>query len=434
MSNDSGVRFWPLTDVGRVRDGNEDSFLVDGNLGLFVVADGMGGHAAGEVASNVAVHALRESVHAERAVLENFERGIPGTSREDILRLLEQGVQTACSKVHAEAQRDPSKRGMGTTVVALLIIGSRGFCVHVGDSRIYLVRNDTVHQLTEDHSLINELLKRGRLQPEQIAKLNMKNAVTRAVGVYESVEADTLDFDVLPGDRFLLCSDGLTEYVEDADIARVFRERPEDQVAQAFVDHANEGGGKDNITAVVVKVPDTEAGVDKLASEVNLKLEMLHRMPMFRHLTYQELVRVMNIIEVRSYDNGESVVSEGEDGDEMFIVLTGRVRVHSGDSTLVELSPGQHFGEMALVDRAPRSASVSSAEPSKLMVVRRRAFFDLIRKDHDVAVKLLWAFLGVLNQRLRTTSRDLGQARETIVMMQAQAALSDGDLLEEVDE
>ena len=403
------------TDVGRVRSGNEDSFLVDEALSLFVVADGMGGHAAGEVASNIAVHTFRDTVHRERDLLERFERGVDSASRQDILRLLEMGVQNACAAVYAEAQRDPSKRGMGTTLVALLIVGTRGFIAHVGDSRIYVARGDSVHQLTEDHSLINELLKRGRLTPEQIAKLNMKNAVTRAVGVYESVEADTLDFDVLAGDRFLLCSDGLTEYVESTDISRVFREVPEDAVAQKFIDLANEGGGKDNITAVVVKVPDTR-GIDRLANEVNLKLETLHRMPLFRHLTYQELVRVMNITAVRSFAANDRIIQEGEDGDEMFIVLSGSVLVHSGDAKITMLGPGQHFGEMALVDKAPRSASVTSENAAKLMVIKRRDFFDIVRKDHDVAVKLLWAFLGVLTERLRVTSRDLSQAREQLAL------------------
>ena len=191
MQTDTVIRFWPKTDVGRVRDVNEDSFLVDESLGLFIVADGMGGHAAGEVASNIAVHTCRETVSRERELIGKFERGTDNTSRKDVLRLMELAVQNACTAVYAEAQKDPSKRGMGTTLVALLIIGARGFIAHVGDSRIYLTRNGSVHQLTEDHSLINELLKRGRLTPEQIAKLNMKNAVTRAVGVYESVEVDT---------------------------------------------------------------------------------------------------------------------------------------------------------------------------------------------------------------------------------------------------
>jgi serine/threonine protein phosphatase PrpC/CRP-like cAMP-binding protein len=424
------LRYWPLTDVGRLRDGNEDSFLVDERLHLFVVADGMGGHAAGEVASSLAVHTFRDTLHAERATLEAFEQGLGGADRGAVLRLLELAVQRACAAVFAEAQMDVNKRGMGTTIVALVVVGSRGFLAHVGDSRVYLVRGGAVHQLTQDHSLINELLKRGRLTPEQIGKLNMKNAVTRAVGVYESVEVDTLDFDVLAGDRFLLCSDGLTEYAQEADILRIFTEVPEDGVAQAFIDHANQGGGKDNVTALVVKLPDATSGLDRLASEVNLKLETLHRMPLFRHLTYQEVVRVMNIVDVRAYAPDQRVIEEGDEGDQMFIVLTGRVRVHSGDAKIAELGPGQHFGEMALVDKVPRSASVTSSEASKLMVLRRRDFFDLVRKDHDVAVKLLWAFLGVLTERLRHTSRDLSDARDQIALLMANDVLSDADLEE----
>ncbi|MDD9934156.1 MAG: Stp1/IreP family PP2C-type Ser/Thr phosphatase [Myxococcales bacterium] len=431
MSQEDGsIRYWPLTDVGRVRAANEDSFLVDPKLQLYVVADGMGGHAAGEVASSLAVHAFRDTIDGEQESLARFDGVIDGAGRKEVLRLMELGVQNACTAVYEEAQRDPGKRGMGTTLVALMILGSRGFIAHVGDSRIYVVRGDSVHQLTQDHSLINELLKRGRLKPDQIAKLNMKNAVTRAVGVYESVEADTLDFDVLAGDRFLLCSDGLTEYAEDNDIQRVFRELPEDDVAQAFIDHANEAGGKDNITALVVKVPDTAKGLDRLASEVNLKLETLHKMPLFRHLTYQELVRVLNIIDVRDYKPGDVVMAAGVEGAEMFIVLTGGVRVHSGETDLVHLGPGQHVGEMALVDKSPRSASISATEPSKLMVMRRREFFDLVRKDHDVAVKLLWSFLGVLTQRLRDTSRELGDAREQIALLVTDEVLDEGDIEE----
>ena len=412
MHAEPTIRFWPMTDVGRVRDANEDSFLVDESLGLAIVADGMGGHAAGEVASSIAVQVCRDTIARERDLLGRYARG-DAIGRQDVLRLMEQAVQNACAAVYAEAQKDPTKRGMGTTMVVLMLIGPRGFIAHVGDSRIYLTRNQSVHQLTQDHSLINELLKRGRLTPEQIAKLNMKNAVTRAVGVYESVEVDTLDFDILAGDQFLLCSDGLSEYAQESDILRVFREIDADQIAQTFIDLANEGGGKDNITAVVVKVPET-LGQDRLASELNLKLETLHAMPLFRHLTYQELVRVMNLTEVRSYDHGDRIVEEGEEGDEMFIVIQGSVSVHAGEAQLDELGAGQHFGEMALLDRAPRSASVLSEGVSKLMVMRRLDFFDIIRKDHDVAVKLLWSFLGVLTERLRTTSRDLSEAEEQL--------------------
>ena len=409
-----GIRFWPATDVGRVRDCNEDSFLVDKKLNLYVVADGMGGHAAGEIASSMACKTVRDSLAGARDALLEFEQGHGGTTRKDILQLMEASVQQACSTVHQEGVVDESKRGMGTTLDALLVIGSRGFIAHVGDARIYLYRQGAIHQLTEDHSLINELLKRGRLTREQIDKVQYKNAVTRAVGVYESVEVDVFDFDVLPGDRFLLCSDGLHGYLEESELPTLFETIPEEELTPHLIQLANDRGGKDNITAVVVRIPDDESGVDKLSREVNLKLDILHEMPLFRFVTYQELVRVLNITTVRPYEEGETVVAEGADGDELFVVLTGSVRVHSGDASIVTLGPGQHFGELALIDKAPRSASVSAAEPSKLLAIKRRDFFDMIRKDHDVAVKLLWSFLGVLAKRLRNTSRELGEAREAL--------------------
>jgi CRP-like cAMP-binding protein len=245
--------------------------------------------------------------------------------------------------------------------------------------------------------------------------------------VYESVEADALDLDVLAGDRFLLCTDGLTEYAQDSDILKLFGELPEEKLAQALIDHANAGGGKDNITALVVKVPDAASGLDRLATEVNLKLDTLHRMPLFRHLTYQELVRVMNLVDVKGYEAGQRVLEEGEEGDAMFIVLTGEASVRSGDTKIATLGPGQHFGEMALVDKVPRSASVYAEASSKLMIMRRRDFFDVVREDHDVAVKLLWAFLGVLTERLRRTSRDLGDAREQLSLLNASQLLEDVD-------
>jgi PPM family protein phosphatase len=428
-----GIRFWPQTDVGRVRDHNEDAFLVDKKLSLYAVADGMGGHAAGEIASSLAVRAFRDSLAAERDVLSEFEKGHGGVSRHDVLRLLESSVQQACSAVHQEGVKDETKRGMGTTLDALLIVGNRGFIAHVGDARVYLFRQGSVHQLTEDHSLINELLKRGRLTREQIDKVQYKNAVTRAVGVYESVEVDVIDFDVLAGDRFLLCSDGLHGYLEESELPKLFEDVPEDDLTGRLVQLANERGGKDNITVVVVRVPDAEAGVDKLAREVNLKLEVLHRMPLFRHLTYQELVRVLNITDVRRYAEGSKVVEQGEDGDELFIVLTGQVRVHAADTIITRLAQGEHFGEMALVDKAPRSASVTADEESKLLVIRRRDFFDIVRKDHDVAVKLLWSFLGVLTERLRATSRELGEARERLSMEDVLGAFAPTDITDLAD-
>src|SRR5690349_4905610 len=199
------LKYWAATDVGKERDHNEDNFLIDKKLNLFVVADGMGGHAAGEVASNLAVHEVRDAVQANADIVERFDQGDSTVQRHELLAVLEHAVQSACASVYRRAQADAEKRGMGTTCSVLLMAGNRAFIAHVGDTRIYLSRQAGIHQLTEDHSLVNELVKRGKFKREEVDSTpyaKYKNAVTRAVGVYESVEVDTFDLDVLPGDAF----------------------------------------------------------------------------------------------------------------------------------------------------------------------------------------------------------------------------------------
>jgi len=410
-----GIRFFAATDVGRVRDHNEDNYLVDKKLALFVVADGMGGHAAGEVASALAVRTVHEEIRKQRQLIEDFETGASGASAvsaRDVLNLLEFAVQRACARIHEEAVADSHKRGMGTTLSSMLFVGNKGFIAHVGDSRIYLARDGRVQQVTEDHTVFNELIKRGKLSREQIEKVAHKNAITRAVGVYERVEVDTLALEVLPGDVFLLCSDGLHGYLDGNDtLARILREYPAEQQAQAFIDHANDSGGKDNITNILVRVEGNEADKAR-ARRLSQKREILAKMQLFSRLTERELLRVMQAAEIREYRAGDIIMREGDKGDELFIVLTGKVSVVRGEATLAHLGPGEHVGEMALVRAVPRSASVIAEVPAELVVIKRSDFFEILRREHELAIKFLWQFLGVLADRLDATSRDLRTARE----------------------
>src|SRR5438552_1028819 len=279
MSQPDTIRFYAATDVGRVRDHNEDNFLVDKKLSLFMVADGMGGHAAGEVASAICVRTIHEEIKREREMLNDFLAGARGASRvttKEILALLEHAVQRACGRIHEEAQADSAKRGMGTTLSLIVILGTRGFIAHVGDSRIYLSRQGGVQQVTEDHTVFNELIKRGKLTKEQIEKVGHKNAITRAVGVYERVDVDTLMIEVLPGDAFLLASDGLTGYLEKTEELGPFLGEDGDAAVKGLVDLAKERGGKDNITVVLVSLGG-EARDDERAKRLALKREVLGR-------------------------------------------------------------------------------------------------------------------------------------------------------------
>lgn len=407
------IRFYAATDVGRLRDHNEDNYLVDRKLSLFIVADGMGGHAAGEVASALAVRIIHEELKKEREIIESVAP--ESRASKQILTLLEQAVQKACSRIHEEAKIDVAKRGMGTTLSALLIAGSNGFIAHVGDSRIYMMRDGRIQQVTEDHTVFNELVKRGKLTRDQIERVAQKNAITRAVGVYERVEVDTLFVEVLPGDQFLLASDGLHGYIaHTAELEPYFEDEDGDAAAHGLIELANKKGGKDNITAVLVRLGEGDAKDSMRARRLALKRDTLMKMPLFQRLSERDLLRIMQVADVISFDKDQTVFKEGERGDELFIVLTGSVEISRGGLVLNEAGPGDHIGEMALIRSMPRSATVKAVEAVELIALRRADFFEILRKEHELAVKLLWQFLGVLADRLDQTSRDLAGAREEL--------------------
>jgi CRP-like cAMP-binding protein len=301
---------------------------------------------------------------------------------------------------------------MGTTLSSLLVVGNKGFIAHVGDSRIYMMRGGRVQQLTEDHTVFNELIKRGKLTRDQIEKVAHKNAITRAVGVYERVEIDTLLLELLPGDQFLLASDGLHGYIQSAEeLTPYLSEQDGDQTTAQLIAYANAKGGKDNITAVVVRLGEGTGEDGERARKLDLKREVLAKMPLFARLSERELLRVMQVAEVRAFTPGQQVIKEGDRGDELFIVLSGKVRVSRGEAVLTTFGPGEHFGEMALIRSVPRSATVHADGASELIAIRRADFFEILRREHELAVKLLWQFLGVLADRLDQTSRDLKVAR-----------------------
>jgi CRP-like cAMP-binding protein len=328
--------------------------------------------------------------------------------------LLEHAVQRACFKIHEEAKADAAKRGMGTTLSALLVVGRQGFIAHVGDSRIYLARDGRIQQLTEDHTVSNELVKRGKLTAEQIEKIFQKDAITRAVGVYERVAVDTLVIELIAGDTLVLATDGLHGYLESPEDLRLPLALEGDAAAKALIDLANDRGGKDNITTVIVKMGEEGAVDTTRAKRLALKRDVLAHTPLFSRLAERELFRVMQAFEVRQYKDDEVVIREGDKGDELFIVLEGKVRVCRGEQTLTHLGPGEHVGEMALIRSVPRSATVTAVGDTEIIAIRRADFFEILRTEHEIAVKMLWQFLGVLADRLDQTNNQLHNAKREL--------------------
>ncbi|HUF18763.1 MAG TPA: Stp1/IreP family PP2C-type Ser/Thr phosphatase [Thermoanaerobaculia bacterium] len=247
------VESFGITDVGRQRQHNEDAYLVDDKINLYLVADGMGGHAAGEVASRLAaetisefiVHTVEDDGTWPHAYDENFSRN---TNR------LLSALIIANTRVIEAMKRDARLRGMGTTVVAGLFDDTRASIAHVGDSRAYLIRDNQMSRVTSDHSWVFEQVRAGMLTEAEAEKHPLRNVITRALGGANTVAPEAAEIDLRKGDHFLFCSDGLTGMVSEDDILRIVTEHESlDEACHVLVRQANEKGGNDNITAVLIR-------------------------------------------------------------------------------------------------------------------------------------------------------------------------------------
>jgi len=238
----SELRSAARSDVGRTRDRNEDSFFA--GTSVFAVADGLGGHNAGDVASKLAIEQI-----------ERLDRTIGGLPSSRVADALADSVLDANRSVYKRAQSDAKVRGMGTTLTAVAFVDGAAHIAHVGDSRIYLLRGGALNQLSSDHTLVARMVQEGKLTPEQAETHPQRSILTRALGAEPEVDVDSLEVDLLPGDRLLLCSDGLSSVIPEERIREILSgDRDLDGASAALIDDANASGGPDNITVVLIEI------------------------------------------------------------------------------------------------------------------------------------------------------------------------------------
>lgn len=251
-----------LSDVGRQRQHNEDSFLVETDSSLFLVADGMGGHAAGEIASKIAVEAISEFIRHTEEEDGTWPHAYDDQFGRATNRLLA-ALKIANNRVIDAMRRDARLRGMGTTVVASLVSDGVASIAHVGDSRVYLIRGAQLSRVTNDHSWVYEQVQAGMLTEAEAENHPLRNVITRALGGGLTVVPDAREIRLEPGDMLLLCSDGLTGMVPEDDILRTIMEHDDlEKACEALIAGANERGGQDNITAILVKAVGEAAAPD----------------------------------------------------------------------------------------------------------------------------------------------------------------------------
>ncbi len=387
------------TSVGKVRDHNEDAHFIDPEAGIFIVCDGMGGHAAGEVASNLAVKTIRRewaSDATERVADSWLEQGTPD-ARKSLLATVQQGVVAAHDAIVAEAQEDRSKQGMGTTVVAAIIVGGDVVFAHCGDSRAYLVRDGITVQLTEDHTLLARLLAAGVDVDTEGDGARFKSMLTNALGIGHECKVSTFVVPVADGDRFLLCSDGITESVQENEIGEVLTTMPSPaRSAQRLVELALQRGGGDNATALVVRV--LEAGETARPSEQLRKDEAaIYACPLWAKVNTQQRLRALRIALPREHAKGDRIPAQTLGDKVAWIIIEGEYEqdgVIFGPGAL--LYPEALLGDRPLPDK--HGLAIAQTE-IRALALRSDDFKELCDDDPELAEHLLEALAAEITRK-----------------------------------
>jgi serine/threonine protein phosphatase PrpC len=260
-----------VTDVGMVRDHNEDSAHIDDERAFFIVADGMGGHAAGEVASAMAVDTVRQTIGESRAAIAAFTKAPTDQGRKDLVQLLQNAVLAAHQAVFQRGNRESDKQGMGTTLDVMLIAGHEAFVAHVGDSRTYLIRDGRADQITTDHTVAEVLVIEGKLSIEEAQVSPLRTILVNAIGVSAEVGVEMAHLQLRRGDRILVCSDGLHDYfTAEQEIADKLSEPNPGAALAEMVELAKERGGHDNITGVVVNILEVASSSDGVPGMIEM--------------------------------------------------------------------------------------------------------------------------------------------------------------------
>ncbi len=402
---------WAASDIGRRRERNEDRYFCDPAKGVFAVADGVGGKPGGAEASKMVVEQLEERAAEVRRFVD--ERAVPldDRSRDEIFEFLTGAVQEINRKVYQKKSPSTYPRGIGSTLDMVVLAAQGAFVLHVGDSRVYLLRGEDIYRITRDHTYEEHIRQNPHLLSGDQTPGEYSHVLTRSIGGRPRVRVDRVFVELKPGDQLLLCTDGITNEVDGAEIQRLFGdEPPRRQTAQKLVDLANERGGRDNATAVVVQVDSSaETGDDGIGfsrattrRDTFWRVRFLESVEMFSELNFQELLRVLRFVHTRSVTAGETIVRRGDPVDGLYFVMEGQLSVQIESAELTRLGEGEHFGEFALFGEPVRSADVHAECDGELLFISRENVDRLIEQTPGLGIKLLRKMLERTSQIIQS--------------------------------
>jgi serine/threonine protein phosphatase PrpC len=400
------------TDIGRVRQNNEDNYLIMPERFIFAVADGMGGAKAGEVASAMALESLEEQAKNNPGPSDLYEPNGSDPNGDKVLNWIANAIKKSHKNIWKKSQKERDMHGMGCTLDFLVLSKDRAFVGHVGDSRIYLIRRGRAYRVTQDHTLAQAQYAAGFLTEDELKTARTRNILLKAMGVAAEVEPDVFTFEIGPGDCFLLCSDGLSEYLPDVEIPKYFDEFELEQIPRKLIEKACERGGHDNITAVVVEVLGGEKRSKAREPEEEAALaEQLAGLPLFESLSYDELLIFSRVGRKAHYTEDDLLIVGGEEEERLCVVLDGEL--YEGDKSRgVLIREGEATGVGALLSAKPARFSLRAAQNTTTFLIDREPFLELLEKEPAVANKLLWSLLSQSKDRFKQRIQSYTQKKK----------------------
>ena len=395
-----------LTDKGLKRKKNEDSLLEMPEIGLFAVADGMGGELCGEVASSIAINCLRDFVTENRTVIDAFQMNSSPENKTQVLDMLADALRNANAKVFKEATERGITGKMGTTLTVFLASDNTGFMVHAGDSRLYMIRSSEITQLSTDHTLLNDYKKQFG-DYSQSFEDKFTGVLTKALGIQEYVEPEKLSFAIWPEDRYLICSDGLYGYLEnDISVLKEFfstgfedalkeKELLKDSMTK-MVDIVYKNEAPDNISMILVSAFSLDEEEVTGTKEFIKKFDKIREVNLFKDLDYRELLTVMAQVEVRTYNKYDVISKMSATDRELFIILDGKVSALKGSKLLKTFHSGDHIGDVAFLSGEMPTYNLFLDKTSSFLVIKKSAFDKIVAEEPIIGVKLLTQLATVL--------------------------------------
>ncbi len=374
---------------------------MDPNGSFFVLSAGVGIDESGAIAARKTCEAIVRYLVPKRDHIDMLASDARPDARKLLMTALCEALQQAEHEIFKFVEATPAYKGLCATCDLVYLANGTAYIAHIGDSRVYLLRGDTGRQLTVDHNVYEYLRSQGK-RDDQIIYNPYRDKLVRALGMSGGADIDTLQFDLRQGDRIVLCSSGLHRYLQNAThLAQLYRSVDPQKASDFLTSFAYEHNGEQCISNICIEISDP--GLRHTSIETDSKITALEQICFFRDLSYQEMLQVMPIIFDRIFCPGTIIINEGDDGDELYILVEGVCEVTNSGVKLADLEAGSSFGELSLVDRQPRSATVTAVGPCRVLVIRA-ADFEKLTLSGTLAVKLLWNVVHELSERLRKSS------------------------------